>query len=219
MDWNAQVDGYCERLDPTFWAEPVNAVTNAAFLIAAYVIWRRVRGHGLPLAMLLVAILAIIGVGSFLFHTFATRWAGVADVLPILLYILVYIYTANRAYWGMRVAPALGVTALFIPYAVLMMLVFIWLGVEGGSAGYAPVPLLILIYAALLRNRLPEVSKGLGYGAGILILSLTFRTVDMPACVDFPLGTHFLWHILNAVMLGWMIEVYHRHALSGRGDT
>jgi len=41
----------------------------------------------------------------------------------------------------------------------------------------------------------------------------------MPACVDFPLGTHFLWHILNAVMLGWMIEVYHRHALSGRGDT
>jgi len=97
MDWNAQVDGYCERLDPTFWAEPVNAVTNAAFLIAAYVIWRRVRGHGLPLAMLLVAILAIIGVGSFLFHTFATRWAGVADVLPILLYILVYIYTANRA--------------------------------------------------------------------------------------------------------------------------
>jgi len=219
MDWNAQVDGYCERLDPTFWAEPVNAVTNAAFLIAAYVIWRRVRGHGLPLAMLLVAILAAIGIGSFLFHTFATRWAGVADVLPILLYILVYIYTASRAYWGMRVAPALGVTALFIPYAVLMMLVFIWLGVEGGSAGYAPVPLLILIYAALLRNRLPEVSKGLGYGAGILILSLTFRTVDMPACVDFPLGTHFLWHILNAVMLGWMIEVYHRHALSGRGDT
>jgi len=219
MDWNAQVDGYCERLDPTFWAEPVNAVTNAAFLIAAYVIWRRVRGHGLPLAMLLVVILAIIGVGSFLFHTFATRWAGVADVLPILLYILVYIYTANRAYWGMRLAPALGVTALFIPYAVLMTRVFIWLGVGGGSAGYAPVPLLILIYAALLRNRLPEVSKGLGYGAGILILSLTFRTVDMPACVDFPLGTHFLWHILNAVMLGWMIEVYHRHALSGRGDT
>jgi len=219
MDWNAQVDGYCERLDPTFWAEPVNAVTNAAFLIAAYVIWRRVRGHGLPLAVLLVAILAIIGVGSFLFHTFATRWAGVADVLPILLYILVYIYTANRAYWDMRVAPALGVTALFIPYAVLMTPVFIWLGVGGGSAGYAPVPLLILIYAALLRNRLPEVSKGLGYGAGILILSLTFRTVDMPACVDFPLGTHFLWHILNAVMLGWMIEVYHRHALSGRGDT
>jgi hypothetical protein len=25
------------------------------------------------------------------------------------------------------------------------------------------------------------------------------------------LGTHFLWHLLNAVMLGWMINVYVRH--------
>jgi hypothetical protein len=30
----------------------------------------------------------------------------------------------------------------------------------------------------------------------------------------FPLGTHFGWHLLNAVMLGWMIEVYRRHMLA-----
>jgi hypothetical protein len=28
------------------------------------------------------------------------------------------------------------------------------------------------------------------------------------------LGTHFLWHILNGVMLGWMIHVYIRHMLA-----
>lgn len=220
MDWKAQVDGYCERIDPSFWAEPVNAVTNAAFLIAAFIMWRRVRGQGLPLAMTLVIILTVIGVGSFLFHTFATLWAGVADVLPILVYILVYIYLANRAYWGLKPLPALGITALFFPYAALTTPLFVRMGIEGGSAGYAPVPLLILIYALLLRNRLPEVSKGLAAGAGILVLSLTFRTVDMSACSDFPLGTHFLWHILNAVMLGWMIEVYRRHVVgdaSARG--
>lgn len=212
MDWNAQVDGYCERLDPGFWAEPVNALTNAAFLIAALVMATRLRGARLPLANALVVILAVIGMGSFLFHTFATRWAGVADVLPILVYILVYIYTANRAYWGLRVLPALGLTALFFPYAAVMVPVFTWAGVGGGSAGYAPVPLLILIYAALLRHKLPQVARGLAIGAGILILSLTFRTIDMPVCSGFPLGTHFLWHVLNGLMLGWMIEVYRRHA-------
>jgi hypothetical protein len=31
------------------------------------------------------------------------------------------------------------------------------------------------------------------------------------------LGTHFLWHILNALMLGWMIEVYRRHRLAAAG--
>lgn len=214
MDWTAQVDSYCERMDLSYWAEPVNALTNAAFLIAAFVMRRRVRGQGLPLAMALVVILAAIGVGSFLFHTHATRWAALADVLPIFLYILLYIYIANRAYCQMRLWPAIGLTALFIPYAAALTPVFVRLGVGGGSAGYAPVPLLILIYAILLRNRLPAVSKGLAAGAGILILSLIFRTVDLPACHDFPLGTHFMWHILNGIMLGWMIEVYRRHAMT-----
>jgi hypothetical protein len=38
-------------------------------------------------------------------------------------------------------------------------------------------------------------------------VSLTFRAVDGPLCEVLPMGTHFMWHILNGVMLGWMIEV------------
>ena len=42
--WSESIDLYCERTDPSFWAEPVNALTNIAFLIAAYAayrLWRR----------------------------------------------------------------------------------------------------------------------------------------------------------------------------------
>ena len=80
MNWTAPVDIYCERLGPGFWAEPLNAVTNASFLIAAFICWRmaaaRGRFHGMTRALILI--LATIGVGSFLFHTFAERWAGAA---------------------------------------------------------------------------------------------------------------------------------------------
>ena len=69
MDWLAAVDGYCERLGPGLWAEPVNAVTNAAFLVAAAVMWWRCAG--LWWSRALCAVLAAIGVGSGLFHTFA----------------------------------------------------------------------------------------------------------------------------------------------------
>jgi hypothetical protein len=72
------------------------------------------------------------------------------------------------------------------------------------------VPLLILIYAAFLRDKQPEFARGMALGAVILIVSLTFRTIDEPLCENIPLGTHFVWHILNGVMLGWMIEVYRR---------
>ena len=62
MRWTETIDAYCERLGPAYWAEPINAVTNAAFLIAAAVMWGRSRG--LPVARLLCAILAVIGVGE-----------------------------------------------------------------------------------------------------------------------------------------------------------
>jgi len=73
MDWTQAVDQYCERMGPEFWAEPVNAVTNLAFVLAALVVWPRAVGLGRVLAVILVA----IGIGSFLFHTFAQPWAGV----------------------------------------------------------------------------------------------------------------------------------------------
>ena len=32
-------------------------------------------------------------------------------------------------------------------------------------------------------------------------VSLTLRTVDEPLCAQWPIGTHFLWHCLNATVL------------------
>ncbi|SIO56555.1 Ceramidase [Rhodovulum sp. ES.010] len=209
MEWMRQIDAYCERTDFTYWSEPVNAVTNAAFLVAALVMWRRTEG--LPLGRALCVVLAAIGVGSYLFHTLATAWAAMADVLPILGFILLYLFAANRAYWGLGPWAALGATALFFPYAAVAGLAFGQLAFLGSSAGYAPVALLILAYAALLARRAPATARGLAVGGGLLVASLTFRTLDEPLCAGFPLGTHFMWHILNGAMLGWMIEVYRRH--------
>ncbi|NOE34844.1 MULTISPECIES: ceramidase domain-containing protein [unclassified Ruegeria] len=216
MDWIREIDGYCERLSPEYWAEPINAITNAAFLISAWLMGRRVRNQDMPLAMILVALLAMIGIGSYLFHTHAQAWAALADIVPILLFILVYIFAVNRDIWRMSSPFALGGTMLFFPYAAATVPLFQLFPGLGGSAAYAPVPLLILIYAILLRGRDPILAKGLAIGALILILSITFRALDLPVCGHWPLGTHFMWHILNAIMLGWMIEVYRAALIRGR---
>ncbi len=209
MEWTRYIDGYCERTDPSYWAEPVNAVTNAAFVIAALIMWR--RGAGLPLARALAVVLGAIGIGSYLFHTHAQVWSAIADVVPIVVFILLYLFVANRIYWRMPLWLALLGTAAFIPYAAAITPAFAALPFFTVSSFYWPVPLLILIYAYLLRARMPATARGLAIGAGILILSLIARSVDEMWCTAIPLGTHFLWHILNGVMLGWMIEVYIRH--------
>jgi hypothetical protein len=209
MGWFEQVDGYCERLGPGFSAEPLNALTNAAFLIAAVWVWPRTAG--LPLARAMAGMLAVIGVGSFLFHTFANRLTGVMDVAPILGFILLYVFAASRDMLGLKGWQAGLTVAAFLPYAALTVPLWSRVPGLGSSAGYMPVPVLILAYAWLMRTRAPATARGLAAGALLLLVSLGFRTVDGPLCGVWPLGTHFLWHVLNGIMLGWMILVYVRH--------
>ncbi|MEJ6401314.1 ceramidase domain-containing protein [Yoonia sp. 2307UL14-13] len=211
MDWFAQIDGYCERTDFTYWSEPLNAITNAAFIIAALIMWRRTAG--LPTARVLCAILFSIGVGSYLFHTHATQWAALADVAPIGIFILTYLFLANRDIVGMPWWGALGITALFFPYAYVIVTFLNNIPFLNISSFYWTVPILLIVYATYLRG---TVAVGFIIGAAILSLSITLRSLDEILCTQFPIGTHIFWHILNGIMLGWMIEVYRRHMLATR---
>lgn len=210
MDWFEQIDGYCERTDFSYWSEPLNAITNAAFIIAAIIMWRRTRG--LPAARFLCVILFCIGVGSYLFHTHATQWAALADVTPIGIFILTYLFLANRDIVGMPWWGALGITFLFLPYAYGVVSLLRDVPFFNISNFYWTVPILLVVYAAYLRG-----TVGLGFiiGAVILSASITLRSLDEILCPQFPIGTHIFWHILNGIMLGWMIEVYRRHMLAG----
>lgn len=211
MNWSEQIDAYCERTDLTLWSEPVNAVTNAAFLIAAIVMWRRTGG--LPAARALCAILFAIGIGSTLFHTFATLWASTADVVPIALFILFYLFLVNRDVMGWPAWVAGVATLGFMPYAIGIIVLLRDIPFLGVSSFYWTVPLLLLIYGVFLRRPWPRLARGFLIGAGILSLSITLRSLDAPLCDSLPMGTHFFWHILNALMLAWMIEVYRAHML------
>jgi len=77
------IDLYCERLGPGLWAEPINAFTNLAFLVAAFVSWRLADQHKLLSGdtWVLIGLMTAIGIGSGLFHTFANSWSQVLDIL------------------------------------------------------------------------------------------------------------------------------------------
>lgn len=97
------IDIYCERTGPGLLAEPVNAITNLAFLLAAVGTWRLASRQGVLYAdiQLLTGLMAAIGIGSVLFHTFATAWSQVLDILPILLFQVAYLWIYGRRIIGM----------------------------------------------------------------------------------------------------------------------
>lgn len=228
MNWFEPVRAYCERNGPEFWAEPANAVTNAAFLAAAVLAARRASATD-PVdrpCLGLAALIAVVGVGSFLFHTLAVSWSMLADVIPIALFIYAYLAVALRRFIRLapiRVAAATAGFALF-GFALTP-------GIDGltgldvsrltnGSVDYVPA-LLALFGMAWAAGRRPEerfVGTGRRLtGIGLLFLvSLAARTVDQAACAVLPTGTHALWHILNAAVLYALVATAIRHrALAG----
>jgi len=194
------IDLYCERLDSSFWAEPINALTNLAFIIAAWAVWKqgnRVDKLSTPL-WVLISLMGLIGIGSFLFHTFATRPTLLLDVLPILLFQFVFIWVYVRQIIQLQFFHTLGVLVLYIVFALL--------GREfpeilNGSLSYAPAFLVLLGLGAYHFIQKKQGRFLLLSALAIFSLALVFRTMDNMLCSYFPLGTHFLWHILNGILV------------------
>jgi hypothetical protein len=194
------IDLYCERLGPGLWAEPLNAATNLSFLIAACVVWRLAeqRPSLSPDVWLLIGLIAAIGTGSGLFHTFAATWSMILDVVPILLFQLLYVWVYCRRIVEMRFGYSAGLLVIYM--------VFAHLGRQfphllNGSIIYAPavVALLVLgLYHCVTRKEKRFVMLS---ASGIFFISLISRTVDAGICPYFQIGTHFLWHIFNSVVL------------------
>lgn len=208
MDLWEQVDNYCERVGPEFWSEPLNAVTNAAFIIAAllaFALWRRKTPDDWA-GLGLIAVLFAIGVGSFLFHTFATRWAGLADVIPIVIFIHVYLYVALNRYLDLRWWLALAIVIAFL-VATVLFADRLFAPLVGSSAGYVPALLAIFVVGALFARRDGRLGAEVLLTGLVFLASLTVRTLDEPLCAQVTFGIHFMWHILNSVVLFLLIRV------------
>lgn len=214
MDWQRPLDLYCERLTPDFWAEPLNAVSNVAFLVAAALAYRRWRlsGGRDRAALALIVLVAVIGIGSFLFHTFANRWSLLADVVPIQLFMLgmfgAMLMRLTRWPPGRAIAGTLAFLAcgLFGPRLATLA----GLGDSAGAAfGYGTGLVAMLGlggWAVSTQSAMEQaVGRELLGAAAVFAVSLTLRQLDQPLCSVMPSGTHFLWHVLNAVTLALLL--------------
>jgi hypothetical protein len=217
MAWTDQVDAYCERVGPGLLAEPANALSNLAFLAAAIALWQlqgklRAAGRELPGDVRLLPVLVfLVAVGSTLFHTLAVRWAGLLDTLFILLYSGVFLYAFLRHAIDAPAWIALGVAAAFALISYAFPLLFPP-GTLNGSTAYVPNLIGLLVITAWLAQRHAPAARALGLASVVFCISLTLRTVDQQICARLPLGTHFLWHLLNGLLL-WIVS---REMLLGR---
>jgi hypothetical protein len=235
MDWG-KVYNYCERGgDPGFWAEPLNAVSNGAFIIAGLVAaWQLARSPRSDYALfewVLIALACAIGVGSFMFHTYATVWAIPFDTIPISLFMLGCLGYALRRFAG---APWIVVAVAVVGF---YMSVEYMRGVQcgnellpvtrgagkrcfNGTLGYTPAFVALVLVGTLLLAQGQRVAGYLFAAAVLFLAAMTFRTLDLEVCRwavrgGRGVGTHFLWHSLNGLVIYVLLLGAIRHGAPG----
>ena len=200
------LDHYCERIAPGLWGEPFNLLSNLAFFIAAVVVWRiylkqynNITDHFWDIK-LLIALFFAIGIGSGLWHIFATSWSLKADTIPILLFINLYLLSCLFRVFSLSVIAGISI---FVAYHIVNISIQSTLPAEflNGSIFYLPTWFFLLgITFFIWQLKL----AGHQYYINALIIfsvALVFRTVDQSICGTIATGTHFIWHLLNSITL------------------
>lgn len=189
------VDGYCERVAPGIWGEPLNSLSNLAFLVAAILVWRYARGD--RMGRLLAVLIGLVFLASTTFHLLATRWSAAGDSLFILVFVLCYAVLFPQVFFDVNRRLAwLGPPAFLALTAVTALL---------GGGLYLSALIGLGVFAALLGFSRDAERRAFwpryAVAGAIFALSLSLRTIDPEACAFLPSGTHFLWHLLNGLVL------------------
>jgi hypothetical protein len=225
MNLSQHVFLYCERgTNEALFAEPLNAASNASFLLAALaallLLLRRPRENRSADHFLFIALVFLIGLGSLSFHLLADRASLLADVIPINVFMLVYLgFALNRF---LSIPPGWTVLTLigFVGVVALTMQVKCWSGGIGfpgaevtgaseclnGSLVYLPALVAMAVVGGLMAERKHPAAPYILWAAAIFAISVTFRSIDLALCDAYEfqgrnIGTHFIWHLLNGLAL------------------
>lgn len=201
------LNNYCERLGPGLFAEPLNAISNAAFFIAAYMLYKTWKSYGSDdrQSGILIGLIALVGTGSTLFHTFANRLTMLGDVIPIGMFTFYYLWVVLRRQVGTSKMEAVYCLAGFVVAAAMVGDVpkehsF------NGSVSYFPCLGAVLLIGWTLKRKKHWAAKYLIKAGLLFAVSLAFRSVDYMVCPHFAFGTHFIWHTLNGFVLYFLTK-------------
>jgi hypothetical protein len=207
-------DRYCERLgtNGALWQEPLNSFSNIGFILCAcFLLYKHYRS---PTSFswktfditVLILLIASIGIGSALWHYYATPPYMWADIIPISLFLNLYFVV-----FLLRIAKV-SIKQTIIAWCLFQLITYLCQtylppNLLYGTVMYIPAFVILSImtlYVILTfhHSALPMVKVSILWS-----VSLFFRTIDLPACSLFSIGTHFIWHLLNAVVLYMLVSI------------
>lgn len=208
---------YCET--PVFFsgfpAEPINTLSNLVIIAFGIFAWWAVfrfskrSGELHILSFFLIA----VGMGSLMWHGLRTPWALALDVVPGLVFFLLFAYLWLRAVRG----PLAGL--LVVITFVTAQGLLIRFAAPSFSSWFVFTPFIAIVLACasaaiMYTFRISARAGWLGvWSIASALVAAVARAADLSVCAIVPFGVHFLWHIglATAALLGIMLLIVIKH--------
>lgn len=196
----------CELQNNLLRSQPANLFTNIAFLASSFFIFKLIKKKKITdkgiYSLFFGSIL--IGLGSISHHTFPDNFTLLLDGLPIYIFLflglsqLLYILMGNK----------IKAISLILVYVLLNFFAPIVIKIPFDPNAITPIinivfllPIIFIFY-----KRFGTKTNKLTLSFGFYALATIFFLLDEKICSQFPLGTHFLWHIFNAFAVYYLVS-------------
>ncbi len=197
---------YCERVGNYFYSEPINAVSNLAFYLVAFLIFKFYKQNKVTSRSYwaLFVLSLLIGTGSLLWHTLRTPITHAMDAIPIWIFFIIFIYLLLQKLSNSRKI-AIALLAIFVLLQVAIS--FLFPEILNGSIRHFANGITFGLIAVWFYKKYLYISKNLLFAFSLYISAIILRTIDASVCPYFPIGTHFLWHLFNALALLFAVKL------------
>jgi hypothetical protein len=197
--------GLCERTSVGWDAEPLNVLTNIGFFITATLLWRAcrgnpdLRGYKIYDIKLLIFLIYAIGCCSIVFHAYPTPWTERADTITIAVFIVLFFLSVLVRIVKCRFMETCVCLVAYAGFTHILVTQFPH--AMNSSIAYLSTMTTLIFIAVYLNVKRRATARAFLLAAIIGVVSLFFRAIDNEVCDKIPFGTHFLWHILNSVLI------------------
>jgi hypothetical protein len=189
---------YCERNSIETFAEPLNALSNVAFVLCGIIFFLRKGMIKNPLPYSVI----FIGFSSFLFHYIPTRFYSTLDVFSILLFVVLYntLLTKNILNYSFFKSALSSIILILMSFLLGILFSKTIISTSSFYLGL----LSYMIYIAFLLKKASNIKYFL-IAIILFSISLIVRSIDIYLCDLISFGTHFVWHILNSLVIYFLI--------------
>jgi len=197
--------GLCERHNLDIFSEPLNVISSLLFFLVAYEIFnlyrrnRDINSKWIIDLKILNFLIICIGFGSTLFHMVPNYYTELLDISFIIIFINLYFICVMK-----RVALLnwFQVVVAFLAFlGTTNFIVSKFPNAMNDSIGYLSTMISLIFIAVYLSLRNRPSAKYYLLASLVGVASLFFRSIDNYVCNELPIGTHFLWHSCNAVLI------------------